>query len=453
MWAGGTLLLAAGLSHRIFVAIGAVILLVVAGWQILEVRRGRRGGGTLGALRLGAAAVGGPAAALLIGAWIGSGPRIPGDTSQDGFFRRHGLRELLLDRYRERFVDDTARAALPIASGLGLAVPWTLTQPSRDERGRFLHDVIASWAVLSVVGIAVLAATGWGPPYRVIQFAFFLPLAASAGLAILIRRSGLWALAGGFVAAAFVAASMIGWFRQTPAFGVDDVTAAARANVAVSSLPAGTPLVFVVDTEEPAAGYHVARAANIIRMAVPPARIPDVWVVVGRPGDVLAGEPTVTGDLEHDRLSEIYLREAAPVLDRAAILIIRRFNPEGFEEADAGVAVADGVVALARGDEVTTRTTIQPSGPAGLGILALFLHSLAALGLLSILGLGWARWMLGEAAPRAVALGAPSAGAAATIIAVVAADRIGLLPGHAGSMIVVIGLAAAGYVLAARDAT
>lgn len=450
MWTGGALLLGAGLSHRIFIVIGAAILLGAAAWQFLESRRGRRdAGGTIAAVRLGGAAIGGPAAALLIGAWIGSGPRIPGDTSQDGFFRRNGLRELLLDRYRERLVDDATRAAVPITTGLGLSIPWTLTRPGRDDRGRFLHDVIASWTVLSVAAIAILAATGWGPPYRVIQFAFFLPIAAAAGLAILTRRSRLWALVGVVAGAAFIAGSMVGWFRQAPAFDIEDVMAAARAGETASSLPTGTPLVFVVDTHEPAAGYHVARAANIIRMSVPPARIPDVRVVVGRPDDVLARKSTTTGDFEHDRLSEVYLREAAPLLDRAAILIVRRFNPEGFEEANAGVLVAEGVISLTRGDEM--RIGAVTTGPPGLSIPALFVLSLAALGLLGVLGLGWARWALGRGTARAVVLAAPSAGAAATIVAVVAADRLGLLPGSTGSIIAVVILGAVGYVLAARD--
>ena len=453
MWAGGALLLAAGLSHRIFIVIGAGILLGAAAWQYLEARRGRRGpGGTVAAVRLVGAAIVGPGAALLIGAWIGNGPGIPGDTSQDGFFRRNGLRELLLDRYRERLVDDTARALVPIASGIGLAMPWTMARPSPHDRDRFLHDVIASWAVLSIAGIAVLSATGWGPPYRVIQFAFFLPLAGAAGLVALARRSRLWALVGVVAGVAFVAGSMVGWFRQAPAFSANEVAAAARAGAAVSSLPPGTPLVFLVDTDERAAAYHVTRAWNVIRMGVPADRIEDVRLAVGRPEDLLAGRPTVTGDREHDRISEVYLGEVAPLLDEAAILLVRRFNPGGFEDATgSGVGVTSGVIALSRDDEMDYGVPGDAGRPRGLGIDGFLVLSLTAVAALGLLGWGWSRWSLPGGGSLGVYLAAPSVGAAVAIVATVAADRLGLIPGSIGSIIAVAILGAVGYMLSARD--
>lgn len=451
VWAGASLLAAAGLAHRVFVLIGAAILLTAAAWHLLGASRGRRGArGAVPALRLGAAAITGPAAALLIGAWIGAGPRIPGDTSQDGFFRRVGLRALLLDRYRERFLGDAARAGIPVAAALGLASP--LVGTGRKEGRGFLRDVLASWAVLSVAGIVVLSATGWGPPYRVLQFAFFLPVAAAAGLAILARRSRSIAIVAGLAGIAFVLTSMVGWFRQTPAFSADEVAASARAGAAVSSLPHGTPLVFLVDTDESAAAYHVTRAANVIRMGVPAERIEEVRLAVGRPEDLLAGRPTVTGDREHDRISEVYLREVTPLLDEAAILVVRSFNPGGFEYATGtGVTVAEGVVALSRGEEMDPGEPGEVRSPDGLGISGLFLLSLAAVAALGLLGWGWSRWILSAGGLRGVYLAAPSVGAAVSIVATVSADRVGLLPGSGGALAVGAVLGALGYVLSFRD--
>jgi hypothetical protein len=450
MWAGVALLVAAGLTHRIFVVIGAAILLGAAAWHLLQSRR-RGGEGRRAALRLGIAAIAGPAVALLVGAWVGRGPGIPGDTAQDGFLRRAGLRDLLLDRYRERFTDDAARAAVPGATGLMLSIPWARAGRDEEDRPRFLRGVLQSWVALSVVAIVVLATTGWGPPYRVIQFAFFLPLGAAAGLAVVARGPRPGAILGAAAFIAFVSFAMVGWFRQTPAFSADDAAAAARAGAVVSSLPSGTPLLFIVDTDERAAAYHVTRAANLIRMTAPAERIADVRVVVGRPRDLLEGEPTITGDQEHDHLSEVYLREASPLMDRAAILVVRRFNTAGFDEALAdGVVVGEGVVALARGEEMNRGSAMPRDGPRGLGATAWPLLALAAIGTLGLLGFGWARWILPGPGMRAVALAAPSAGAAVTIVAVIAAERIGVLPGSAGSILAVLSAGVVGYVLARK---
>lgn len=450
LWAGAALLAAAGLAHRVFVLIGAAILLLAAVRGLLAARRGPEPArGTASALGLGAAAVAGPAAALLVGGWIAAGPGVPGDTSQDGFLRRAGLRGLLLDRYRERLLGDAARTAIPMAAGIGLAFPWA-TGTAGEEKGRYLRDVLTSWALVTAAGIVVLAATGWGPPYRVIQFAFFLPVAAAAGMAVLSRRSRLGAVAAGLLVIAFVSASMVGWFRQAPAFFADEVAASARAGAAASSLPAGTPLVFLVDTDESAAAYHVSRAANVIRMGVPAERIRDVRVAVGQPEDLLAGRPTITGDQEHDAMSRNYLREVAPLLDEAAVLVLVRFNRSGYTEAlEEGVVVADGVAALARGDEM--QAVEEVPGPAGLGPEALLLLSLGSLAGLGLLGWGWARWALPDGGRLGSAFAAPSLGLAVAIVATVAADRVGLLPGSAGALAVVVAFGIAGYALTARD--
>jgi hypothetical protein len=450
-WAGGVLLIAAGLAHRLFGLIGAAILLGVALWDIREERGGPR---AIGGLRLGAAALAGPGAALLLGSWIASGPAVPGDTSQDGFFRRVGLRGLLLDRYRERFAGDLTRAAVPLLSGAGLSSAWALRRSDRDARGHFLRRLLVVWAGLSVAGIAALAVTGWGPPYRLVQFAFFVPVAAAAGFAILARGTRLRAALAYSGVLLFAAFAMFGWFRQAPAFSPEELGVVATAGTATSVLPAGTPLVFVVDTDEPAAAYHVARASNVIRMGIAPERIPDVRLVVGTPQDVLAGLPTFTGDREHDRISEVYLAEAKHLLADAAILVVRELNESGYAqslELDRAVTLADGLVAVARGEDMRQPSAAAAPAVSELSPLELILLSLGALLVLGLLGGGWASWSLSAADTyRGLALAAPSVGVAVAVLGSVGADRIGLIPGGAGSLAVTGALGLSGYVVAAR---
>jgi hypothetical protein len=307
--------------------------------------------------------------------------------------------------------------------------------------------------------VGFLLLTGWGPPYRIIQFAFFLPVAASAGFAILARRSRVLALVASLLGLAFVGASMVGWFRQTPAFTSEEVAAATRAGATATALPDGTPLVFLVDTDQRAAAYHVSRAANVIRMGVPAERIHDVRIAVGQPDDLLNHRPTLTGDPEHDRISEVYLDEVAPLLGDAVILVVQRFNPEGFEAAgESGLVVAEGVVALTRDFEGTAdvgrplepTTTVSGSISTGLSVLELVLLSFDSLVLLGLLGWGWARWMLAGSSDEGAALAAPPVGIAVAILATVAADRVGFLPGGPSALVLVGSVAAAGYFLAIR---
>lgn len=449
VWAGATLLMAAGLTHRVFAVIGAAILLGVAVWEVGIARGAARSAG----LRLGAAALAGPGAGLLLAAWIATGPSVPGDTSQDGFFRRVGLRGLLLERYRERFAGDAARASVPLLTGAGLSSGWALGPA--DGRERFLRRLLISWLALTVAGVATLAATGWGPPYRLVQFAFFVPVAAGAGFVILVRRSRLKAALAWLAAILFVAFAMIGWLRQSPAFSPEEIASTAFAGAATAELPDGTPLLFVVDTDEPAAAYHVARASNVIRMGIAPERIPDVRLLVGSPVDVLAARSTPTGDPEHDRISEVYLKAARPMLDEAAILVIRELNEAGYAQAlqlEGTVVVADGLAALTRGDELRPPAAGGVPASPGLSLFGLSLLSVGALLALGLLGWGWASWALpGTSGPRGPILAAPSIGVAVVVLGVVGADRMGLLPGGVGSLSITSALGAIGYVAAARD--
>ena len=444
------LLAAAGLSHRVFLAMGVVILAPVVLSRVPSAMAARRAGipwTDTDAVRMAAAVAGGAGVAGAGLAWLSVESRIPGDTSQDGFFRRLGLRSFLADRYRERLWGDATRAAVPVVVGVGVATAGPA--PGDDHTGRrFLATLWLSWAAVTVVGVAVLAVTAWGPPNRILQFAFFIPIGAAVGATTLARRGGRPAILALVAVPAFAAMSMVGWFRQSPAFTAEDLGAAERAGHAVASVPAGTPLIFVVDTPEPAAAYHVTRAGNLLRMGVPADRIADVRLMVGRPADVLAGRATLTGDLEHDRIAGAYLREAAPDLDRAAVIVVRAFNPAGYREAvGLGTETAPGVV-LVRGSPGGRSRSGPP--PDGLGPVPLAAGSIAALAALGLLGGGWSRWGLPGAGRRAAAAVAPSAGITVAVVATFLADRLGVSTGGLPTVVGTLILGAAGYAAAWR---
>jgi hypothetical protein len=459
VWAGGALLAAAGITHPLFHLVGLAVLVGAVLAFLPTALRERRGGLPLAgsaAARLGLGALGGTAAAGLGLLAVAGAPTIPGDTSQDGFFRRVGLADLLEDRYTERFVGDASRAAVPLAAGAALAAPAVAGEASplarqggATARPRFLTAILTTWAGLTVAGIAVLLVTRWGPANRLLVFAFFVPIAGAVGAANLVTRGrAVPTFAAVLGAAAFVVTSMNGWYRQAPSFAPEELARATVAGRAVEALPPGTPLIFLVDTSEPAAAFHVTRFGNVIRMGLPPERIADSHLTVGSPEDFLAGRPSVTGDPEHDRIARVYFREAIPVSDGAAVVVLELFNPEGYEEAvRRGDQIAPGVVLL-RGPEV--RPTMVPSSVADteLGGVELVMLSVGGLILLAALGLGWARWTL-ERPLAAVAL-SPTAGLGIAVIAGFVVDRVVAGAASPWGLPAAVAIALAGYVAAAR---
>lgn len=457
-WLAAGLLMAAGMAHRVFLLLGLAILGGVIAAHVptaLSDRRGGRRWSETAAIRMTVATMAGGAGTLLGGILLSLERTIPGDTSQDGFFRRVGLDTLLRDRYRERFLGDAARASIPVAVGLGLGAAGVEPGQARAESGRrFLLALAGSWGALTVAGAVVLAVTGWGPPNRLLQFAFFLPLAAAAGLAVVMRRSAggrrrtamAAAVAAGLL---FTAVSMFGWFRQAPAFTDDELAAARRAGRVVAGLPDGTPLVFAVDTSEPAAAYHVTRMANVLRMGVPATRIPEVRVVVGAPADAAAGLVTPTGDAERDAIAGTYAREARAILDAAVVLVVRQFNERGWQEAITEGREVTPDVAVVSGPLPPEPGPLPTEEASGWGPWGLIGVSLASIVILTVLGWGWSRWGLVGADPSAALAVAPSVGIGVAVLASFLADRLGARPGGLIATAIVLVLGALGYLAAA----
>lgn len=456
VWAGAALLAAAGLAHGLFLAVGLAILAGVVLAHLPESRRQRRAGAPVwdtAAARIAVAAAGGSVVGWVGLAAVHGAGAVPGDTSQDGFFRRVGLRGLLLDRYRERFIGDAARAAIPVTLGaiLGAVGLRSLLDrrggpPGQAARIRYLTAVVAAWAAVSVVGIVALALTGLGPPNRVLVFSFFLPLGAAAGVAALWGRGRLAAAVAALAVAAFAGTSMVGWYRQSPSLHEHELVATHRAGGVVEALPPGTPVIVLVDTSEPAAAFHVTRMANVIRMGMPPGGLPHVRVAVGRPRDVLAGRPTLTGDREHDLIARDTVARTAPVRDRAAVLVMEPFHP-AFGEI-AGRTVAPGIKAV-RGASELDDASRAPAPPPLTGPGQLVLRSVALVTLLGVAGGGWARWALSGTHRSAVVALAPVAGLAVAVLGGVLVDAAGATAGPPWGPVAAMGLAAAGYAAAA----
>ncbi|MGH2683149.1 MAG: hypothetical protein ACRDIX_07940 [Actinomycetota bacterium] len=454
---GAALLAAGGLAHSLFFVLALMILTGVVLFHLPEAIRHVRGGGrpwNTTAARVAGAAAGGAAGATLGFGLIARAP-IRVSTSQDALLRRIGLGDVLTSWLRQRLLVDGRRAVFPLAAAGWLA--WTglrrrASAPGTGEIApegrRYLWSLCGTWALVTVAGLLALAVTVRGPANRLLPFAFFVPLTAAVALhrlltapATRVERIGAW-VAG----AVIVAAGFYGWVDRPPYVEEAELLAARGAARSVAHLPPGTPLVFIVDTSEDAAGFHVVRFSNVIRMELPPERIPDLRIAVARPSDYLAGRPTTIGDLEHDSISRATVAETAALARRGAILVVQPFNRPGFGEAvSLGTVVSPDVVSL-RGGRVAGAPLEAEERP-GLAPGPLVLLSMATLVIVWILGAGWARWALAGAAPLAMACAAPSAGVAVAVFSALAADRLALASGPAGP-IAAVALGAVGYAAA-----
>jgi len=451
MFAAGCLA-AAGIAHSLFLAVALAIVagtvLLLAPGAFRRIRRGERPFDTA-AMRLSIGAAAGGGVSLLALGPLAGGSGAPGDTSQDQVFRGLGMRETLTERYRERVWGDARRVASPAVAAVAGAAWLGRLEAVGDERRRYAGALAASWVAVTAVGVGVLWATGLAPPGRFLTFAYVLPLTAATAAAAALRRRGWIRVAGAAAAAAVAATSLWGWYRQTPFMSERELESVEAVAPVLKSLPPDTPVVVVVDTEEFAAAFHVARFGNVIRAALPAERIADTYLFVGGPEDVLAGRPgTRSEDPEYRGLAEAYLERVRPLLDQAAILVLAPFNPQGFADARRlGAEVSEDAVLLRAPEGIAPGAAgngpigISPAAWAGLALLAAIV--------LALLGGGWAAWGLPGTGPLPALAAAPAAGLGVLILGGLAADRLSLSLAHGGAAIAGT-LALVGYLLAAR---
>jgi hypothetical protein len=164
--------------------------------------------------------------------------------------------------------------------------------------------------------------------------------------------------------------------------------------------------------------------------------ISDVWIFLGRPGD-LPGEAPVS-DPARPRLSEkarawwsVAWPHPSDVFGRDPIVI--QITPPG-KQAEGTTELASGV-AILRGPNPSP--SFEPAPPDGFGWLELLVTTAVALMALAIVGGGWARALLDVSTPAAFGL-APAFGAAALIVAGTIVGRTGWPLGSPGGVVVLI---------------
>jgi hypothetical protein len=465
---GGLLLSAGGLSHPQFVPLAAGITVGSAIALAASFRSRRREGEPFVSTSLGrlAGAWGVGLAGIAVGLLAARGA--PGgvvDTSRDSVLRRNGLDSLLEQSYRRKLHHDVPwwRAfpliALPLSA---LPLAWNPpsnrdggggvgdTEPGPRERSALFWGATAAWLLITLAGVAALVVgVAAAPGQRLVVTCLPLPILAGIGLAsIRFRNRLVTGITVLFGAGLFLAAIGSVWTSNRPLSSPEQIVQARAAGAALGRTAPGTPLLLVVDDLGDKPALFITRYANVLRGAVPAARVPDVALWVGSPLDVVAAgpggvpPPTLTGGVEHDRMALDYRRRDLPLLARRPLIVaVQSFDPRGYRLAAStpgARAIAPGVVALRVPGVGTPETadagsrTTRPTGPLRTPGSSPFSPWLPAwLAPMLLAGLGGAGWpwvrltVPSADASTSVAL-APAMGVAVLSVSAVLSDAFGL---------------------------
>ena len=332
---------------------------------------------------------------------------------------------------------------------------------------RVLFVLVLSWSVVTVVGLALFAVGRNAPAHRFLSFLLPLPVLGAAGilwLAGLLRRRAGRAVAVGLVAVAIAASVAVGYHDlystlAGPSRGVewldagkvqDAATAAAYLDAA--KIPAGAPVVFVIDDQGPNPLSYVPEMTYMLRAVLPADRVPNAYIYVGNPEKYLRGQPT---ERSHPKTYDANAARFWPTVQRLlprhpVALLLASYNPMYRAEAERHPErVAAPSVLVLHGPMPTTTVAAPaiPTGPRG-GRQGALLGA-GVLIALALAGWGWAAALL----PRAVrpfeafAL-APAFGLAFLILGGILADAVGARLGGGSGATIVVAVAAAGAVAA-----
>lgn len=458
------LLVAAGLSHWLFLGVGA---LAVGLWAILALpssRRARAGGtrpwrtesGTL----IASGGLVGAAMAALIYPVLGSS------------FRTQEIGESTT-RFLPKVREDLGAMWAPLAGSAALAGAVSLARGDRREgpatsdasaRQPFLRFLVA-WSIVCVGGLALAAITLDVPPHRFLMLlvAVPVPVAVAAAVARAARWSGRvrWApLAVTCASVAVLAIPTVRWWYgpqdlRGPEQWFDPVAfeQARRASTEIDRLPPGEPVIFLVGPRGASGVVSTALKERTIRAAISPPRQDDVHIYPGRPAELLAGRISGVPDADLQEHNDPYARDALAVLrPDTPIYVLEALGAEEHRAAIAlhgAVPIATGVAVLqGEGPGTVTPVEIPAVDPVPPLAVAVALGVLL-LAMLTAAGLGWSRWFLGEAArPVTVLALAPAVGAGMLVLAGFGPARAGMGLGGAAGVVVFIVTAGAGLALA-----
>lgn len=339
------------------------------------------------------------------------------------------------------------------AAGVG-ALAVSLRTPRLRTLG-----FLAVWALTPLAAVVLLWAGITLPSQRILGFALAIPIlgaAAFVGLARIAavklgavgRAAGALVTLAGLAGGSFLAQQA--WYSRQEMMSskaLDKVALAARF---VATTPQDRPVVFVV-FKPGLQDLGVGPAVRRIRALAPPDRAPDIFVYPGDPERVAAGLPGLgPGDAELRAALVSRRVRAQPNPPTDAIVAVlstyhRHFSKMAREHPEwvvqPGLAVVRGP--RPNGELGRLEPPVLPSDEV------LVARTASTLGVLALVGIGWALALLPFRGP-ALAGAAPTFGIAALVLGGLVADRLGFsLTGWSG-IAVAMGATGAGWLVLLR---
>ena len=311
--------------------------------------------------------------------------------------------------------------------------------------------LMGSWA--ATVPVALVISSLLDTPlklFRVAPFALGLPVLVTLGLVTIASRSQERLGRGGVLLGSFVIVGGLLLTMGSPASSFNDAGAARVAEKMTQMRTAGRYLAGIPRRGRPVVFVTLGSPRlldRVARSSVPADMIANVWIFLGRPGDLSEGvpvsDPARPGLSERARAwSHLAWPSSRDVLERDPVVI--QITPPG-KQAEGATELAPGV-AIIGGPNASP--SFEPAGPHGFSWLDLLVRTTVALVALALVGGGWVRALLDVSRPAALGL-APAFGVALLVIAGTIVGRIGWPLGSTVGVVILLMTAGAGWTVLA----
>lgn len=335
---------------------------------------------------------------------------------------------------------------------LPLAAVGLMLGARKDGTSRRITILLmGSWA--ATVPVALVISSLLDTPlklFRIAPFALGIPFLAILGLVTVASRSHERLGRRGVLLGSLVIVGGLLLTMGSPASSFNDTGAARVAEKMTHMRTAGRYLAGFPHRGRPVVFVTLGSPRlldRVARSSVPADMLADVWIFLGRPGDLSEGVPV--SDPARPGLSErarAWSRVAWPsstnVLERDPVVI--QITPPG-KQAEGATELVPGVAVIA-GPHASP--SFEPAGPHGFSWLDLLVRTTVALVALALVGGGWVRALLDVSMPAAVAL-SPAFGVAPLVIAGTIVGRIGWPLGSPVGVVILLMTAGAGWAVLA----
>jgi hypothetical protein len=330
----------------------------------------------------------------------------------------------------------------PAAAAGALALWWP-----PDRRRRWAIVVLGLWAASVPAAWFLSHSLGRNVPiYRVTAFALGIPVLAAAALVGVARLLGWrWPIAGAALACAIVLAGAAVWIRlsddlwssQVPVVGPEDVRELGIVGTYLRTEGSARPVVFVV---ERGTGTQPKRA---LRALLPPRVAADAGVYIGTPENALAGRVTTFETGKQNRKAIQAFKQVRPLLERDPIILRPAAFAGGNPPRGDWPSIGEGV-SLVRGPP-PPRPIAAPSVSAR-PASTIVANALAVLLVLLVVGSGWSSALVPLGSFERALL-APSFGVAGSVVAGVAAGRLGVVPSGGAGIAILAAVTTGGWLV------